>query len=71
MTTVKEFATTWPDSGKPRLVRVVTCDCGDEIWCYDFTQTCSCGVDYNMSGQRLAPRSQWGEETGEHWSKCY
>jgi hypothetical protein len=24
-----------------------------------------CGADYNMSGQMLAPREQWGEETGE------
>jgi hypothetical protein len=30
-----------------------------------FTNSCECGADYNMSGQRLAPRSQWGEETGE------
>lgn len=30
-----------------------------------FTNTCDCGADYNGSGQRLAPRSQWGEETGE------
>ena len=33
--------------------------------CSGFTNTCLCGADYNMSGQRLAPRSQWGEETGE------
>jgi len=44
---------------------VVKC-CGHEIRCVAFTNTCSvCGADYNMSGQRLAPRSQWGEETGE------
>lgn len=24
-----------------------------------------CGRDYNSAGQLLAPRSQWGEETGE------
>lgn len=36
-----------------------------------FTNTCSmCGADYNGSGQLLASRSQWGEETGEHWSDC-
>ncbi len=29
-------------------------------------QTCDrCGADYNSSGQMLADRSQWGEETGE------
>ena len=36
-----------------------------------FTNTCSvCGVDYNGSGQLLAPRHCWGEETGEHWTEC-
>jgi hypothetical protein len=39
--------------------------CGDEVALYGFTNTCDCGADYNMSGQELAPRSQWGEETGE------
>jgi hypothetical protein len=30
------------------------------------TNTChDCHTDYNMSGQELAPREQWGEETGE------
>jgi len=24
-----------------------------------------CGADYNWNGTRLAPREQWGEETGE------
>jgi hypothetical protein len=41
------------------------CDCGREVTLYGFTNTCDCGADYNMSGQRLAHRSQWGEETGE------
>tara|TARA_Y100001958_G_C21137991_1_gene477454 strand:- start:195 stop:647 length:453 start_codon:yes stop_codon:yes gene_type:complete len=36
-----------------------------------FTNTCgSCGCDYNGSGQLLAARHHWGEETGEHWSEC-
>jgi len=35
------------------------------VTCSGFTNTCRCGADYNMSGQQLAPRSQWGEETGE------
>ena len=39
--------------------------CGKEVELHGFTNTCECGVDYNMSGQELAPRSQWGEETGE------
>lgn len=51
---------------------IIACDvCGGEVQLSGFTNTClTCeqhGVttDYNMSGQRLAPRSQWGEETGE------
>jgi hypothetical protein len=39
--------------------------CGREVWLDSFTCSCQCGADYNMSGQRLAGRSQWGEETGE------
>ncbi len=39
--------------------------CGADVHLYGFTNTCECGADYNMSGQELAPREQWGEETGE------
>ena len=46
-------------------------DCGRNIGLYNNTNTCECGADYNMSGQRLAPREQWGWETGEHWTECY
>ena len=42
-------------------------DCGRKVWLERFTNTCDCGADFNMSGQRLAPREQWGEETGETW----
>lgn len=46
--------------------------CGVELVCDSFTNTCDhCGADYNFAGQQLAPRSQWGEETGEHWTECY
>lgn len=41
------------------------CECGREVELYGFTNTCDCGRDYNSCGQLLAPRSQWGEETGE------
>jgi hypothetical protein len=44
---------------------VIRCGCGREVVCSGFTNTCDCGADYNFSGQHLAPRSQWGEETGE------
>jgi len=42
------------------------CDCGSEVVLQGFTCTChGCGADYNSAGQKLAPRSQWGCETGE------
>lgn len=45
------------------------CVCGEEIELSGFTNTCTnCDRDYNSSGQELAPRSQWGEETGESLS---
>lgn len=44
------------------------CSCGMLVHLSGFTNTCDrCGNDYNMSGQLLAPREQWGEETGEHY----
>lgn len=37
-----------------------------KVYLDGFTNTCEkCGRDYNMSGQLLAPRHMWGEETGE------
>ena len=45
---------------------VIRCDvCTMHVELHGFTNSCSCGADYNMSGDMLAPRSQWGEETGE------
>jgi len=45
------------------------CDCGEEVVLSGFTNTCDkCGADYNGSGQQLAPREQWGEETSEDLS---
>ena len=44
------------------------CDCGQEVELGNFTNTCECGRDYNSGGQLLAPRENWGSETGEHWS---
>lgn len=49
------------------------CDCGE--WLYTdrvhdvFCEKCH--RDYNAYGQLLAPKEQWGEETGEHWSEYY
>ena len=40
--------------------------CKSWLLCSGLTTTChSCGQDYNRAGQQPAPRSQWGEETGE------
>jgi len=49
---------------------IIRCDCGAKVVLENlFTITCdNCDADYNSSGQRLAPRSQWGEETGESYS---
>jgi len=53
-----------------RKVLLIKC-CGHDLACPNFTNTCgTCGADYNSAGSKLAPRSQWGEETGEHWSEC-
>lgn len=56
------------DRGFQSSRAVVKCECGEEVLCASFTNTCDCGADYNMSGQLLAPREQWGEETGEHYA---
>ena len=45
------------------------CDCGHRVSLGGFTNSCEgCGADYNRSGQRLASREQWGEETDESLS---
>lgn len=42
------------------------CVCGCEVALIGFTNTCdNCERDYNMSGQELAPREQWGECEGD------
>ena len=66
-----EFKTYGPAFVEMRPYRYICsaiglCDvCGEEVVLQGFTCPCSCGADYNSSGQRLAPREQWGEETGE------
>lgn len=51
---------------EPRPAPVVKCPCGNTIHCIAFTNHCTqCGADYSFDGGRLAPREQWGEETGE------
>lgn len=54
-----------------RIPAQILC-CDEWLELGNFTNTCKCcGADYNGSGQLLACRSQWGEETGESWSECY
>ena len=53
------------EAGVPGILR---CDCGEELFMYSpgaDVECEKCGADYNSAGQRLADRSQWGEETGE------
>lgn len=46
----------------------VECVCGQEVEVTNYwANQCECGQEYNGSGQRLAPREQWGEETGERF----
>jgi hypothetical protein len=46
---------------------ILLCDCKRQVVLSGFTNTCDrCGLDYNWNGQMLAPRNQWGEDTGEH-----
>ena len=50
-------------------VKSIQCNkCGNTVYLFNgFTNTCGkCGTDYNGFGQELAPRSQWGWETGEN-----
>jgi hypothetical protein len=42
------------------------CDhCQSQVSLEGFTNTCECGADFNMSGQILSHRSNWGNDTGE------
>ena len=47
--------------------KVIECRCGChiELWSSWANECLNCEAEYNGSGQLLAPRSQWGEETGE------
>ena len=48
-----------------RTDRIGKCRCGEEVYLMNFTNTCECGIDYNMNGDQLVDRRYWGEETGE------
>ena len=53
------------DDGRQVKRLVIRCDCGLEVVCAQDVNECKCARDYNMSGQAMAPRNLWGEETGE------
>lgn len=46
--------------------KIGRCDCGAEVYLHGWICPCDCGREYNSAGQLLAPREQWGWETGEH-----
>lgn len=48
----------------------IICECGKEVVCSCFTNTCNCGLEYNFAGQLLSPRDKWGYETGECSCDC-
>jgi hypothetical protein len=55
---------TW--GGRKRRFKMIRCSCGSEMTLFDgWANECNCGTEYNGSGQRLAARRFWGEETGE------
>lgn len=45
--------------------------CGERVDLYSNEEQCKCGAIFNGFGQLLAPRSQWGEETGESLFEIY
>ncbi|QHW35716.1 hypothetical protein GZH47_33015 (plasmid) [Paenibacillus rhizovicinus] len=53
-----------------RIVRTIDCRYCEEnkvVLSSSWANKCKCGVEYNGAGQALAPRWQWGEETGERF----
>jgi tRNA(Ile2) C34 agmatinyltransferase TiaS len=59
------------EDGRPE---VYLCPCGGRM---DYAgpgrdaECPRCGTEYNSAGQTLAPREQWGEETGETSADYY
>lgn len=56
-----------------RIPAAIRCYCGAEVELWDaWCSTCDkCGRDYNGGGELLAPRHQWGEETGENLTEMW
>lgn len=52
-----------------RIPTLIRCECGETMALHSgWANACECGCEYNGSGQLLAPRCQWGEETGESFA---
>ena len=66
MATIRE-AIRDPETFQLIEAEVIECRCGAHLslWSGWANECDKCGAEYNGSGQALAPRSQWGEETGE------
>lgn len=64
---VRRFESHWVEAA------VIECDCGAPVELgSSWANSCEkCGREYNGSGQLLASRSQWGEETGERFAAKY
>jgi hypothetical protein len=56
---------TCPETNRTLENALGRCVCGVIVELGHFTCTCDCGREYNWNGTELAPREQWGEETGE------
>lgn len=45
---------------------IILCSCGRQVHLtHHWENPCQCGAEYDEDGGTLAPRSLWGEETGE------
>ena len=51
---------------EPMVIECNRCARPVELWS-SWASPCECGLEYNGSGQELAPREFWGEETGERF----
>ena len=61
---------TWHAQTGERIAPLtIECRCGQplELWSSWANECPTCHVEYNGSGQELAPRELWGEETGEQF----
>lgn len=56
-----------PDGRLYREPMIIKCSCGSrlELWSSWANPCDRCHREWNSDGSELAPRSQWGEETGE------